>query len=132
MDILKWRQSYETGVEEMDEQHKKLIDLINTMYRVMRGKHEASAVDGVLEEMAEYAGVHFKAEEAMLKSLDFKEYQDHVALHQEYQLRMEELMAEHSREPEKAEKNIYTFLRKWWLEHIVQEDTLYGKGRAAG
>lgn len=115
----------------MDEQHKKLIELINTMYGVMRKKHEASAVSAVLTEMEEYAEVHFKDEEKMLHEQGYAQVEEHSALHRNYQERMKELLAQYTSEPEMAEKEIYSFLRKWWLEHIVGEDKLYGKGISA-
>lgn len=126
MDIIKWRESYETGVEEMDEQHKKLIELINTMYRVMRQQQDGAAVDEVLNEMTNYAAMHFQAEEAMLKDKSYHGYESHVALHAEYIKTIERLKSEYQTDPAAAEKKIYTFLRNWWLDHIVKEDSQYG------
>lgn len=126
MDIIKWRSSYETGVEEMDMQHKKLIDLINILYRVMRNKESVAVVEGVINEMADYAGVHFRDEEAMLKAIGYPQYDEHISRHRAYRSQMENLMGNYEEDPENTVKEIYAFLRQWWIEHIIEEDKLYG------
>lgn len=126
MDIIKWRASYETGVEQMDAQHKQLIDLINTMYRVMRNMEDADAVDGVINAMLNYAERHFRDEEIFLRTSYYPHLDQHASLHQEYRLQMEKFMEEYEKNPREVTKEIYAFLRKWWLEHIVREDKLYG------
>lgn len=129
--IVKWRASYETGVPEMDMQHKRLLDLINVMYRVVSKKEGKDAVENVLREMADYAQVHFHDEEALLQIRGYVEMDSHIALHREYNVKMKELIAEYNRGGEGAVKDIYAFLRHWWLEHIVKEDKRYGETTAA-
>jgi len=126
MDIMKWRDAYETGVAEMDQQHKKLIELVNTMYRVLRDKKESSIVEDVLKEMKEYAVSHFKDEEALMKEQGFEGLEEHAGLHLQYATRMEKFMEEFEKDPETTAKEIYKFLRQWWIEHIMEEDKAYG------
>jgi len=66
MEILKWREGYETGIEAMDNQHKYLIHLINQMYTILREKEGLEALDTVLAEMSDYAEQHFHDEEDIL------------------------------------------------------------------
>lgn len=129
MDILKWRSSYETGIPSMDEQHKKLIDLVNTMYRVMRGSENISSVDEVLEEMEKYAQIHFRDEEELLQKHNYTAFESHIAAHQIYREKIAVLLKEMKEDESRkgtVEKQLYSFLRQWWIEHIVQEDKEYG------
>ena len=126
MDIIKWRASYETGIPSMDEQHRKFIGLINTMYHVMRNDKGPGEIDTVLAEMSEYANSHLRDEEALLKENGYAEFENHLALHKEYLKKMEELRAEWEKDKTAGAKNIYGFLRQWWLGHVVEEDRKYG------
>ena len=127
MDIIKWRKSYETGVMAMDEQHQKLISLINQLYKVMRSDEAQASVIEVLGEMNDYADLHFHEEENLLKKNSYEGFDSHVALHQSYRDKMKVL----TKESEKGEgaqiQAMYAFLRKWWMEHIIAEDKLYGE-----
>ena len=66
MDILKWREGYETGISTMDEQHRVLIGLINNLYRIIRDKKGYDQLREVLQEMSKYGETHLQAEEELL------------------------------------------------------------------
>ncbi len=38
MALIKWRDSYATGIPEMDDEHREIIDIINTLYEMIRDK----------------------------------------------------------------------------------------------
>lgn len=128
MEIIKWRESYETGIPRMDKQHRQLLDLINKMYRIMRKVEVIGTVEAVLDEMAEYASNHLREEEDLLRANGYAEFDEHCASHQSYLDTLGELMAVWGKgdEEEEAVKEIYLFLRRWWLGHIVAEDRKYG------
>ncbi len=111
----------------MDEQHKKLIGLVNTLYNVLRNKESSGVVKEVLEEMAKYAEMHLKEEEAILKNNDYPEFTNHLAMHQGYLDKVKTLMGDSEKDEEAALKDAYVFLRHWWMEHIVTEDNKYGE-----
>ncbi len=126
MAIFKWRESYETGVSTMDEQHQKLIELINNLYSALRDKESQTAIQDVLDEMNTYAEQHFEQEEVLLKEKDYPEYESHAASHQSYRDKLKVLI-ENSEKEEAQVQEVYTFLRQWWMEHIVGEDKKYGE-----
>lgn len=126
MDIIKWRSSYETGIQSMDAQHQELIALINSMYRVLRQQEGADAITPILDKMAGYAEKHLREEEALLQKHGFPEYQEHLLLHNSYQEKLATLTDNWKQQDERAAQNIYSFLRQWWLQHIVENDRKYG------
>ncbi|MBA3005940.1 MAG: bacteriohemerythrin [Proteobacteria bacterium] len=127
MDIIKWRAAYATGISSMDIQHQKLIGLINKMYTVLRNEEPDSSIQGVLDEMAEYAESHLKDEETILESNDYPDFANHLAIHKSYLDKLKVLMTEWQNEDKAAAMDIYTFLRQWWMGHIVTEDQKYGE-----
>lgn len=126
MEILKWREIYATGVEEMDNQHKQLIKLVNSMYLVVRDQQELEDLDGVLEEMGNYAESHFNDEEQLLEQHGYDQLEQHKKSHGAYREKMAEMSLELEKDRTVAAKNIYGFLRTWWVDHIVDEDKKYG------
>jgi hemerythrin len=127
MDLIKWRESYGTGVLSMDNQHRKIIDLINELYKHIRNEETSSSVEDVLSAMIKYAEEHLQEEENLLKTNDFSDYDEHMSKHQSYRERLSSLMAESKTDPEAAVKSTYAFLRQWWMGHIVDEDKKYGE-----
>jgi hemerythrin len=127
MDIIKWRKSYETGIRSMDDQHQKLIELINKLYNVIRTEESSESIDEVLAEMTTYAENHLKKEEALLETNGYPEFANHFAMHKSYLDKLKTLLAESKKEDKAVMKDTYAFLRQWWLGHIVAEDQKYGE-----
>ncbi|MBE0582777.1 MAG: hemerythrin family protein [Desulfofustis sp.] len=127
MDIIKWRKDYETGIDSMDVQHQKLIELINKLYKVIRKEESSASIKEVLNEMTKYAEQHLQDEEAMLKTNDYPDFASHSASHQGYRDKLKTLLAESKNEEDAAVKETYAFLRQWWKGHIVAEDQKYGE-----
>lgn len=126
MDIIKWRDSYETGIKSMDTQHHNLIELINKLYKVIRNKESPGVIEEVLREMTQYAEKHLQEEEGLLKSNGYQDFDEHLALHKEYMEKLEKLITESKQEKDATVQKTYTFLRQWWVEHIMVEDKKYG------
>lgn len=126
MDILKWRESYETGVVQMDEQHKRLIQLVNQMYGIIRDKKGFESLDEILKEMSEYAEQHLRDEEALLEKYGYPELNSQKKSHQEYLVKIDDLLFSVKADKNSGAQELYIFLRHWWIAHIVGEDVKYG------
>jgi len=126
MAIIKWRDSYETGIAEMDNQHRQLILLINRLYEIIKEQEGFESADTILQEMADYAEHHLRDEENLLAEHSFPGLADQLKSHQHYQAQIEELLKTMEQDHRKATQEIYVFLRQWWLNHIVLEDKEYG------
>jgi hemerythrin-like metal-binding protein len=127
MELIKWRESYETGIRSMDTQHQKLIELINRLYKAIRKEESGELIEDVLNEMTKYAEMHLQKEEAILEANSYPDITNHIALHQSYLDKLNELMTESRKEEGLAVKDTYSFLRQWWMGHIVTEDKKYGE-----
>ena len=126
MDIIKWRDTYETGITGMDEQHRQLVELINRMYPMVRDREGLEELDTVLAEMESYAERHLQDEEQLLAEHGYPGLADQEHSHQEYRQKMIELKELLAGDRQQAAREIYHFLRKWLIEHIIDEDKPYG------
>lgn len=80
---IPWDNRYEIGIETVDEQHKKLFDLVNKLYELEDGKDTKEELRTILYDFSEYMKVHFKDEEDYMSSIKFPLLFEHKQLHRE-------------------------------------------------
>ena len=81
MEKLVWESSWSVGDDTLDQDHKKLVNIINRL-NVAKENHEP--VEWALEELAEYVDFHFSREEGMLKAANYEEYEAHIKEHRKF------------------------------------------------
>ena len=70
--LIKWSDTYNLGLKEIDEQHKSLLDLINKIWQSIIDRNEKDVVFGLVEELERYTLAHFAAEETFMRVTDFQ------------------------------------------------------------
>ncbi|MFC1535259.1 hemerythrin domain-containing protein [Thermodesulfobacteriota bacterium] len=65
---MKWKKEFSVDIKELDNQHKKIIEILNHMFKLKgKGKNEKE-IEKVLGNLHEYIKEHFRTEEEyMLK-----------------------------------------------------------------
>jgi hemerythrin len=122
MELFKWKESFNIGIEEVDRQHRSFLELLNDCYVKASGLGRTRIDPAMVASLREYATMHFRFEEELMR---FRSYPD--MLHQEQQHRMFESMilefeAEHAAGKGESIESVFTFLRDWFLNHILVED----------
>ena len=74
---IKWNNKYCMGISVIDEEHKKLIGILNKAIDAKELNDNKEELKEVLEEMTEFALEHFETEEAYMKEFNYPEYQHH-------------------------------------------------------
>ena len=67
MSLLTWQNDYSVGVKELDQQHRKMFDLINQFYDSMIEARNKDNVKKTLKELVEYSHSHLATEEKYFK-----------------------------------------------------------------
>lgn len=123
-DIFAWSGKYRVGIARVDQQHKKLVMLINALARQLTEQAAPGALTKVLDELASYTNYHFKAEENLMRQhrvdADFQEAhrQAHASFIQEI-TRAADLIRKN---PEQISTRTLTFLSRWLIQHILGTD----------
>ena len=81
--FVEWSDTLSVGIEEIDEQHKVLVELINRMHEAIHQRHGSDAVKGILVDLADYTRIHFAVEESLMRILNYPDYENHKAIHEE-------------------------------------------------
>lgn len=118
-------ESLVTGNKEIDEQHKEWIDKINKLIKCCEeggGKLEAIKT---LEYMADYAEVHFAAEEKLQEEAAYPGLAEHKTKHEAFKVAVQELhdMLEEEEGPSEAfVKAVHDNVVNWVYNHIKAFD----------
>jgi hemerythrin-like metal-binding protein len=69
MEQITWTEDFSVGVVRLDEQHKRLIQMINRLIAKPQTTTESEMVSDLLSDMTNYAQKHFAAEEELSGSI---------------------------------------------------------------
>jgi len=125
MSLIKWKEEYSVKVPEIDEQHKKLISLINQLADAMSVGKGRDVLNGVLAELMSYTEYHFEAEEKLFREHGYPEHERHSQAHDELTAKTRELKAAFDRGETKLSVDVMLFLSAWLNRHILDEDKQY-------
>ncbi|MBU0482145.1 MAG: bacteriohemerythrin [Proteobacteria bacterium] len=118
-----WNDSYRVGIEEIDEQHRKLFEEINNLLNAVRESLDADIVEHLLNEMTNYVDCHFRAEQLYLEK--HPRFKEHYLMHWEFTRKNMELVKMFQESRESAGREMADFLVNWLLKHVIHVDREY-------
>lgn len=136
MPIINWNDGLHVGISRFDEDHKRLIGLLNQVYdNFIDGVSEAKAEE-ILNELVAYTFYHFQAEEHVMAKVEYPEMQKHRDEHQHFTDRVNHLKSLYDSGIRTLDKEMLVFLKGWISFHILKGDVelsrfIYSYSRAA-
>ena len=130
LEIFPWNDNFETGIVEIDRQHRKLVDLLNSLVSHLAFQADAPALDAVFNELKEYTLVHFRDEEAIWAAGlgDDSWASSHRQAHASFVEEVLRLKAEDGVKPlDDVIEHIVGFLTHWLALHIIESDKRLSK-----
>ena len=123
---LEWQDSYNLGVDIIDEQHKKLLNMINDCSHKDTLLHDEKKLLEIISSLRSYTKYHFESEEKLMQEYDYPQYDEHVHLHKQIIHKLDIIVEGFKSEPVKLLQQISELLSDWFVEHILYEDKLIG------
>lgn len=122
MSKIEWHDGLNLGVDEVDQQHKKLVLMINDVLEAVKKGSNDNVIDTLLGHLREYTVYHFNSEEEYMEKLEYPEINKHKQLHMELKERVKTLQSTrfHKEDIEWAE--LQGLLSEWLIQHILRED----------
>lgn len=127
MPIVEWNDSFLVGVEPFDGHHKHLVDLLNRSYTGLVHAAPLENCGELLEELSDYVSYHFVAEELWMMENSYPRYEEHIAEHNNYIKQLQEFQQDYRQGRAETSLEVFTFLRRWLVEHILTSDADYGR-----
>jgi len=125
MSFITWSDRYSVGVHSINDQHKRLVELINTLYEEFYKGVTNEFLHELIGELEKYTVYHFSYEEKFMKMYDYKGYKEHVAEHQKFINELNHYKETLSKENTKVVIDFATYLKDWLLKHIMGTDKKY-------
>lgn len=126
MSLMTWEESLSVGIPSIDEQHKKLIKMINDLHDGMLARKGRDVLGNVLEELILYTAEHFDYEEKLFARTGYPQSALHKAEHAKLKQKAIEI---HERFKASTtgtlSLEVLNFLRDWLAGHIKGSDKQY-------
>ena len=125
MEKIIWGESFSVGVRDLDAQHKQIVIMVNTLIEMSDRKVDSEIISDTLTKMTQYAIDHFKKEEQYMLDYGYPEYSSQRKQHQEFKRKTVDFCMETMAHKVTIPTEIFSYLRLWWTNHILQEDMKY-------
>lgn len=125
MAYLEWSDRYSVKHQEIDQQHQRLIEMINTLHQALIARKGREIQCTIIDEMVKYAGTHFALEERLLQAVGYPLLSGHKAEHDAFSQKAFALQEEIRSDGFLLTLEILNFLKDWLQTHILGTDMLY-------
>jgi hemerythrin len=117
-----WSRAIETGLSEIDDQHRRLFELAATF----RGEGDQIRVMRALATLADYANTHLRDEEAMLHAIGYAGLAEHQRQHEQFRAMLRQLLDDARKlSLDDIASRIEDLINGWFYRHILTVDIEY-------
>ena len=122
MALIEWSNNLNTGVDEIDNQHRKLVEIINRLNDSIITKTYGETINNIFIELVDYTKYHFESEEIIMREVGYEDFENHKKQHEKFVdrlIRLKHRTLEASRE---TAIDLCSFLSGWIVAHILHSD----------
>jgi hemerythrin-like metal-binding protein len=120
--LLVWNPQWDTGIEEIDLQHKALLAQVETLLEAIHSNDMDGRLPGLLAFLADYVEEHFRMEEAQMEASAYPGLAGHRAIHDDMRQQVGSLLARYELDSRAVTDEVLDFVTDWLIKHINGED----------
>lgn len=126
MENIVWKDDYKMGVDFLDKEHKLLFSTMDKLLRISENEEKSvwACREGI-KYLKNHTVEHFEHEEEYMRSIDYKDYEIHKRLHDNFRYKTLPALEEEMVETEYSIESIRHFLGVcigWVVAHTQTED----------
>lgn len=125
MVLMEWTPNFSVGVTEIDEQHKKLVEMLNLLYDAMTQGKSKEVLSDILVGLIGYTGTHFGTEEKYFDQFNYPEKETHKSEHKKFVEKVTAFKSDFDSGNASVSIEIMNFLKDWLVNHIQGTDKRY-------
>jgi len=125
MALITWSNDLSVSIKKFDEEHKKLITMINDLHMAMGSGNGKDVLGPVLARLVDYTKTHFAAEEELMQKHGYPGYVSHKALHDGLTRQVIDLQNKFGEGKVLITVQVMNFLKDWLSSHIINTDKKY-------
>lgn len=123
--LIEWNDRYATGVEDIDHEHRELIDLINTLHRNLGEEAGSETVAAFFGDLLKGISAHFALEERLMRQAKYEHFEAHKTDHEDLLDQLRDMMDVYEETPQGfAAEPLSAALDSWFTEHFRVHDAL--------
>ncbi|MCU7939344.1 MAG: bacteriohemerythrin [gamma proteobacterium symbiont of Bathyaustriella thionipta] len=127
MPLIQWNNELSVGINSIDEQHKKLVNLINELNDALQSGKANQVLAGIFDGLAVYTINHFGYEEELFAQYGYPESQAHKNEHRVLIQQVNDLQEKMNQGDFMISVEVMVFLKNWLINHILKTDKAYAQ-----
>ncbi|HAN79610.1 MAG TPA: bacteriohemerythrin [Bacteroidales bacterium] len=125
MAYFDWNDSMKLGISAIDDQHKKMVDMIDEFYTALKNGAGNESIQKLIKGMNDYTVFHFSYEEKLLKEKGYPVFDSHKEDHDRFIAKVKDFESRFNTGKLLLTIEVTSFLKDWWSNHIQKSDRAY-------
>ncbi|WP_127717170.1 bacteriohemerythrin [Halobacteriovorax sp. HLS] len=126
MSLMEWSEELDIKVDDMNNEHKNLLNIMNLMFDMYKENPNNPEFRGLFLSLKDATVEHFTNEEEFMEKMNFSGIATHKIIHKKLLETFGEHLAKYE-ENGSVDHTFFDFLKFWLRSHIVGIDTKYGQ-----
>jgi len=122
---LEWDEKYSVGVKEIDDQHKRFIEIMNSLYSVAYAGESKNGLEEIFLNIMNYRDNHFATEEKYFDLYQYENAVEHKSEHQKLRDEVEKFYKQYKEDGVDVAADLMDFLENWLVDHLENQDQKY-------
>lgn len=124
--FLLWREDWYLGIDEIDQQHLRLVELLNQIADFLETEGSESGDETasmqLIMQLQEETRQHFRDEEAFMRHHDYPEHASHHREHALLQAELRDFIREVEEGKRELDVDTLISLKHWLINHVIESD----------
>jgi hemerythrin len=129
--MYQFKEEFRTGIESIDKEHEKLFEIADRAYETLMDEFIPDKYDYIVEilnELKDYAAIHFKHEEEYMIGIRYKKLFSQKAEHDEFIEKISQYdLSKVDENQKQVILDVLDFLNDWLVHHIMESDKRIGE-----
>ncbi len=136
MAFTEWTEAFSVGVGEIDQQHQRLLVLMNKLHDAAQRSEQLATLASVLDEfelvkhgideLEDYIVYHFETEERYMLRHAYPQTEQHRSEHQSFSRKIDGFRKHAARPQGRLCPEVAAFCEQWWASHVQGTDRRLG------
>lgn len=122
MALLEWKEEYSTGIEDIDDEHKDLIDVINRLHDLLLADDAKLTVPAFFDRLLNGVSTHFALEERIMGESNYPDLAAHREDHERLLGEIRDLVEAFAQAEEIDSVDLAMRLEPWFSHHFATHD----------
>lgn len=125
---IQWSALLETGVDQIDEQHQILVNMLNDANTRLTSGSGRDILEEIVHDLMSYALYHFDTEEELMIDCgyDDAQKQQHFEEHRQFSAKVSQVQQAIKQGNLISREDLLCFLNNWLVNHILKTDKQLG------